>query len=58
MEIIFTNKFKEKVIHAKDGIKFALKGYAFYNDALPDDIESEEEITINNINYKVFHSRV
>ena len=51
MEIIFTNKFKEKVIHAKDGIKFALKGYAFYNDVLPDDIESEEEITINNINF-------
>ena len=50
MEIIFTKKFKEKVIHAKDGLKFALKGYAFYSDALPDEIESAEDLTINLIN--------
>ena len=50
MEIIFTKKFKEKVIHAKDGLKFALKGYAFYSDNLPDEIESAEDLTINLIN--------
>ncbi len=42
MEIKFTNKCKDKIIHAKDGIKFALKGYAFYSDELPDTVESEE----------------
>ena len=52
MEIIFTKKFKEKVIHAKDGLKFALKGYAFYSDTLPDEIESAEDLTINLIDQK------
>ena len=35
MEITFTNVCKDKIVHAKDGIKFALKGYAFYSDQLP-----------------------
>ena len=34
MDIVFTNKCKDKIIHAKDGIKFALKGYAFYTENL------------------------
>ena len=43
MDIVFTNKCKDKIIHAKDGIKFALKGYAFYTENLnqtPDELKN------------------
>lgn len=46
MEIIFTNKCKEKIVNAKDGIKFALKGYAFYSADLTCDAE---QLLLSNI---------
>lgn len=47
-ELVLTNKCKDKIIHAKDGIKFALKGYAFYSDVLPDEVE-EVDLLINHL---------
>ena len=37
MNVWFTNTCKEKILHAREGLKFALRGYAFYSDfELPD----------------------
>lgn len=47
-KLVLTNKCKDKIIHAKDGIKFALKGYAFYSDVLPDEVE-EVDLQINHL---------
>ena len=47
MDIVFTNKCKDKIIHAKDGIKFALKGYAFYTDVI--DEENINEIVLSDL---------
>ena len=44
--IFFTNTCKEKIVHAREGIKFALKGYAFYSDQLPD---KAENLTISDL---------
>lgn len=49
MEIIFTNKCKEKIVNARDGIKFALKGYAFYTDQLPTTLK---DLTIADLDSK------
>ena len=43
MQIWFTNKCKEKVLYGIEGIKFALKGYAFYTADLPDLGDTTEE---------------
>lgn len=48
MDLVLTDKCKDKIIHAKDGIKFALKGYAFYSDDLPDGI-LENELLITHL---------
>ena len=42
MNITFTDKCKDKIVHAKDGIKFALKGYAFYTDVIDEERRSAE----------------
>ena len=49
MNITFTDKCKDKIVHAKDGIKFALKGYAFYTDQLPTTLK---DLTIADLDSK------
>lgn len=49
MEIKFTKKCLDNIIHSKNGIKFNLKGYAFYNDTLPDNLESINDLDVNNV---------
>ena len=34
MQITFTDKCKDNIIHAENGIKFNLKGYVFYKDEI------------------------
>ena len=46
MELIFTNKCKDKIVQAKDGLKFALKGYAFYSAELTCDAK---QLLLSNI---------
>lgn len=42
MKITFTNKCKDKIIHAENGIKLMIKGYAFYKDIIEEDIPTLE----------------
>ena len=37
MKITFTDKCRENIIHAENGIKLNLKGYAFYQDTFKED---------------------
>lgn len=51
MDLVLTDKCKDEIIHASDGIKFALRGYAFYSGELPDDV-SENELRISDLDEK------
>ena len=49
MDIVFTNKCKDKIIHAKDGIKFALKGYAFYTENLKQTTDELKNLVLSDL---------
>lgn len=50
MEIVFTDKCKDKIIHSENGIKFNIKGYVLYSDEIVKD--NVPELDISDIDFK------
>lgn len=49
MELKFTNKGIENIIHAKNGIKLNLKGYAIYADDITENIKTLSDIDLDKV---------
>lgn len=54
VKITFTDVCKNKIIHAKGGINFALKGYAFYNGDFENDLNTIK-LTDLNEDYVIYN---
>ncbi|MBO7210248.1 MAG: hypothetical protein J6V44_04435 [Methanobrevibacter sp.] len=54
VKITFTDVCKSKIIHAKGGINFALKGYAFYNGDFENDLNTIK-LTDLNEDYVIYN---
>lgn len=54
VKITFTDVCKSKIIHAKGGINFALKGYAFYNGDFEKDLNTIK-LTDLNEDYVIYN---
>lgn len=54
VQITFTDVCKNKIIHAKGGINFTLKGYAFYNGDFENDLNTVK-LTDLNEDYVIYN---
>ena len=54
VQITFTDVCKNKIIHAKGGINFSLKGYAFYNGDFENDLNTIK-LTDLNEDYVIYN---